>query len=67
MIVAGRPVRASAGDACYLRRYVQHLQNLVASGGLRLCDSRDEALRAYDEALVELQRRFAESGGGTCP
>jgi hypothetical protein len=65
--VGGRPVRASAADACYLRRYVQHLQNLVASGGVRLWESEAEARRAYEEAVGELQKRFAESGGGTCP
>jgi cysteine-rich repeat protein len=67
VIVGGRPVRASAADACYLRQYVQHLQNLVAAGGLRLYASESEALRAYDEAAVELQKRFAQSGGGVCP
>jgi cysteine-rich repeat protein len=66
VIVAGRPVRASAADACYLRRYVQHLRNLVGSGGVRLWESEEEALRAYDEAEQELQRRFVESGGGEC-
>jgi len=67
VIVGGRPVRASAADACYLRHYVQHLLDLVATGGVRLWESKDEALRAYEEAVGELQKRFVESGGGDCP
>ncbi len=66
VLVAGRPIRASSDDACYLWRSVEHLQELVAIGGVRLFDSRDEALKAYGEAVTELQRRFTESGGQFC-
>jgi hypothetical protein len=66
VLVAGKPIRASADDACYLLRSVWHLQDLVTSRRLRLFDSTDEALRAYAEAVTELQRRFTESGGVTC-
>jgi cysteine-rich repeat protein len=66
VLVEGRPIRASPADICYLRRSVQHLEDLVTSGRLRLFDSTTEALAAYREAEVELQRRLAESGGGSC-
>jgi cysteine-rich repeat protein len=64
--VGGQPIRASANDVCYLWRSIEDLEDLVTSGRLRLTDSRDEALRAYGEAVTELQRRFAESGGQSC-
>jgi hypothetical protein len=66
VLVGGHPIRASADDACYLERAVLDLENLVTSGRLRLTESRDEALRAYGEAVAELERRFAESGGQSC-
>jgi hypothetical protein len=66
VLVGGQPIRASAADACYLWRSVEDLQYLVTSGGLRLGDTQDEALRAYGEAVAELQRRFTESGGQFC-
>ena len=66
VIVGGQPVRASAADACYLRRSVDELTALVTSGRLRLTEGRDTALQAYGEAAAELQRRFVESGGGVC-
>ena len=66
VLVAGQPIRASASDVCYLWRSVEHLEGLVTSGRLRLTDSRDEVLRAYREAITELQRRFTESGGLSC-
>jgi len=66
VLVGGQPIRASADDVCYLWRSVEDLEGLVTSGRLRLTDSRDEALRAYGEAVTELQRRFAESGGQSC-
>jgi hypothetical protein len=67
VLVGGQPVRASAEDACYLRRAVEDLESLVTSGRLRLTASREVALAAYGEAVAELERRFAESGGGSCP
>lgn len=65
-LVGGQPIRASAEDVCYLWRSVEDLVDLVRSGRLRLTDTREEALRAYGEAVTELQRRFVESGGRTC-
>jgi cysteine-rich repeat protein len=65
VLVGGQPIR-SASDACYLLRSVEHLQDLVASGRFQLWASESEASRAYEEARVELQRRFAEAGGGSC-
>ena len=66
VLVGGQPIRVSANDVCYLWRSIEDLEDLVTSGRLRLTDSRDEALRAYGEAVTELQRRFAESGGQSC-
>lgn len=66
VIVGGQPVRASAADACCLRRSVDDLTALVTSGRLRLVEGRDPALQAYGAAAAELQRRFVESGGGVC-
>jgi cysteine-rich repeat protein len=65
VVVAGKPIRVSE-DICYLRRYVEHLQDLVSSDRLRLFESRSEALAAYQEAFDALQQRFVESGGGAC-
>jgi len=66
VLVEGRPVRASPDDICYLWRSVEHLQDLVTTRRLRLFDSTEEALRAYGQAVGELQRRFTESGGVAC-
>jgi cysteine-rich repeat protein len=66
VLVGGLPIRPSAGDVCYLWRSIEDLEKLVTSGQLRLTDSRDEALRAYGDAVTELQRRFTESGGQSC-
>jgi cysteine-rich repeat protein len=66
VLVAGQQIRASANDVCYLWRSIEDLEGLVTSGRLRLTDSRDEALRAYAEAVTELQRRFTESAGQSC-
>jgi hypothetical protein len=52
--------------ACYLWRSVDHLTGLVISRRLFLCGAEQEALGAYEEAMSELQRRFAEAGGGVC-
>jgi hypothetical protein len=66
VLVGGQPIRRSPTDVCYLWRSVEDLEDLVTSGRLRLTDSREEALRAYGEAVTELQRRFVESGGQFC-
>ncbi len=66
VLVGGRPVRASPDDICYLWRSVEHLEDLVVTRRLKLWASEEEGLRAYGEAIVELQHRFAESGGTLC-
>jgi hypothetical protein len=66
VLVSGRPIRPSPEDVCYLQRYVSYLRDLVSSRRLALFATTEESLRAYDEAAVELQRRFTESGGVTC-
>jgi cysteine-rich repeat protein len=66
VVVGGQPIRASASDVCYLWRSIEDLEGLVTSGRLRLTDGREEALRTYGEAVIELQKRFAESGGQSC-
>lgn len=66
VLVGGRPVRASADDICYLWRSLEHLEDLVVTQRLKLWESEEEGLRAYREAIAELQRRFAESGGASC-
>ena len=67
VIVAGRPVRASATDTCYLLRSVEDLQFLVTKNWLRLEGGQVEALSAYEQARQELERRHAEGGGAPCP
>jgi cysteine-rich repeat protein len=66
VLVGGRPVRASPDDVCYLWRSVEHLEGLVTSRRLYLYESAQESLLAYREAILELKRRFAESGGASC-
>ncbi len=66
VIVGGKPVRASADDACYLWRSVEKIEQLVSIRILNLYESEPAALAAYHEAAGELQRRFVESGGGVC-
>jgi hypothetical protein len=66
VLVGGLPVRASADDICYLWRSVDHLAGLVISRRLFLYGAEQDALGAYEEALSELRRRFAEAGGGVC-
>jgi cysteine-rich repeat protein len=66
VLVGGQPIRASAEDVCYLWRSIEDLEDLVTTGQVRITDGRDEALRAYGEAVTELQRRFTESGGQSC-
>jgi cysteine-rich repeat protein len=66
VIVGGKPVRASADDACYLWRAVEKIEQLVRVRILNLYESEPAALAAYREAAGELQRRFVESGGGVC-
>jgi len=65
-LVDGRPIRASAEDACYLVRYVDYLADSVARGSINMHGSRDAALAAYAEARRTLEARFLESGGSEC-
>ncbi len=67
-VVAGRqPIRASAGDTCYLVRYMDHLIDMAQTGRVPLGESAPEALAAYQEARAELAKRFAQAGGVSCP
>jgi cysteine-rich repeat protein len=66
VLVDGRPIRASADDACYLVKTVDHLTDLVSARELDLGGDRPEALAAYAEARTELVRRFQEAGGQEC-
>jgi cysteine-rich repeat protein len=66
VLVGGQAIRASAEDTCYLKRSVQDLRAVITGGDIRLGESEAEALRAYDEAIAELQKRFTESGGTVC-
>jgi cysteine-rich repeat protein len=66
VIVDGRPVRASAADACYLLRYTDHLADLARSRRLDLGEDLPAALDAYAAAGAEFERRFREAGGTAC-
>jgi hypothetical protein len=66
VVVDGKPIRASAQDACYLVRYVDHLGRLVSTGELDLGEDTDDALDAYAAARAELHKRFQEAGGQVC-
>ncbi len=67
VLVDDAPIRASAADTCYLIRYVDRLIDYVNRGKLGLGGEKSSALGVYAEAKAELQRRFAEAGGATCP
>jgi len=67
VLVEGEPIRASAEDACYLTRYVDHLIGLVKEGRLPLEESTSVALAAYEEARAVFAKRFVEAGGQSCP
>jgi cysteine-rich repeat protein len=64
--VDGRPIRASAEDACYLVRYTDHLSRLVSDGDIDLAEDTGEALDAYAAARAEFEKRFREAGGQVC-
>ena len=66
VVVDGKPVRASAADACYLVRYTDHLSDLVGSREIDLAEDTGEALDAYAAARVEFEKRFREAGGQAC-
>lgn len=66
VLVDAAPIRASAPDACYWMKYLDHLSGLVKSGRLYLGESRDTALSAYAGAKDVFFHRFSEAGGQTC-
>ena len=66
MLVDGRPIRASAADACYLLRYTEHLADLARSRRIDLGEDLPAALDAYAAAGAEFERRFREAGGTVC-
>jgi len=66
VVVDGKPIRASAGDACYLMKYVDHLSGLVGRGQIDLGGDTPSALAAYQGARAEFEKRFAEAGGQAC-
>ena len=70
-IVAGRPIRASADDACYLLRYVDHLRTMISTvrpdSPLFLGAELAAANARWDEARADFERRFREAGGASCP
>jgi len=67
VVVGGRPIRGPAQDICYLRRFMDHLSGLVRRGRLDLGSERGLALNTYAAVARELDVRFAEAGGTTCP
>jgi cysteine-rich repeat protein len=66
VLVDDKPIRASAEDACYLRRYADHLSQIVRSGEIDVGEDTGLALGVYAEARAEFQKRFTEAGGQTC-
>jgi cysteine-rich repeat protein len=65
VLVDAKPIRASASDACYWARYMDHLSGIMRRRGL-LGETQDQALNAYADAKDIFLQRFAEAGGGTC-
>jgi cysteine-rich repeat protein len=66
VVVDGKPIRSSAGDTCYLLKYMDHLSGLVSSRQIDLGEDTAAALRGYETARAELEKRFREAGGQTC-
>jgi cysteine-rich repeat protein len=67
VIADDKPIRASADDACYLRRYTDHLSTLVRDREIDVGEDTAMALGVYAQAREEFQKRFAEAGGQSCP
>ena len=67
VVVDGRPIRGAPSEICYLIRYQDHLIRGVERRRLDLGSEETAALAAYREVRAELQRRFSEAGGTTCP
>jgi cysteine-rich repeat protein len=66
VVVDGKPIRASAGDTCYLMKYIDHLSGLVGRGQIDLGGDTPSALAAYQGARADFEKRFAEAGGQGC-
>lgn len=66
VVVDGKPIRASAGDTCYLIKYADHLSGLVSSRQIDLAEDTASALEAYAAARAEFEKRFREAGGQAC-
>ena len=66
VVVDGKPIRASAGDTCYLMKYIDHLSGLVGRGQIDLGSDTSSALAAYQGARTDFEKRFAEAGGQGC-
>jgi hypothetical protein len=69
-IVGGRPIRASADDACFLMKYVDHLRTMVTTvrpdSPLFLGAELPAATARWDEARADFERRYREAGGTDC-
>ena len=65
VLVDSKPVRASASDACYWARYMDHLAGIMRRRRI-LGETQQQALGAYSEAKGIFLQRFAEAGGATC-
>lgn len=67
VIADGRPIRASADDACFLWRHVDNLIRLMQSGSLDFGPDQQQTMAAYTTARSTFNDRFVEAGGTTCP
>lgn len=67
VLVDGRPILGAPSEICYVIRYVDHLIQGVEHRRLDLGGETTLALAAYRDVRGELQRRFSEAGGTTCP
>jgi len=67
VLADGAPIRGPASDICYLIRYLDHLSGLVRSRKLDLSPETDLAVAEYARARHELETRFTEAGGTSCP
>jgi hypothetical protein len=65
-IVDGRPIRGPVADICEVRRYVDHLVDLVERRRIDLGAERRLALETYAEVAAELDVRLAEAGAAGC-
>jgi hypothetical protein len=66
VLVDDKPIRASADDACYFIKYIDHLKGLAEDGDVDAGNDLDVALQAYADAREVFVQRFEESGGTIC-